>query len=89
MGEDYREPVTSAAPVLILSGTHDPVTPPRWGTEAASHLPNSLHLVVPGAHGVAGSACVQGILLEFLERAAVADLDTSCIEEMSMPAFAR
>jgi len=89
VGDDYGEPVTSGAPVLILSGTHDPVTPPIWGTEAASHMPNSRHLIVPGAHGVAGSACLQGIILEFLESGTVEGLDTSCIEKMRMPAFAR
>ena len=89
VGDDYGDPVTSEAPVLVLSGTHDPVTPPIWGTEAASHMPNSRHLIVPGAHGVAGSACLQGIILEFLESGTVEGLDASCIEKMRMPAFAR
>ena len=48
----YREPVRSEAPVLLLSGELDPVTPPRWGEHAARTLPNSRHLVVPGTgHG--------------------------------------
>ena len=53
--ENYGEPVRADVPVLLLSGTHDPVTPPRWGAEAARHLPRALHVVVPGAHGVGGS----------------------------------
>src|SRR4029079_16722392 len=49
---DYYEPVTSNVPVLLLSGDLDPVTPPNWGEQVASHLPNSKHLIVPGTgHG--------------------------------------
>ena len=53
-----RLPVSVEAPVLLFSGTLDPVTGPRWGERAAAHLPNSLHLVVPGAHGVDGVRAV-------------------------------
>lgn len=84
--EGYGEPVSVDVPTLLLSGTHDPVTSPRWGAEAARHLPNSLHLVVPGCHGV-GGPCIASIEREFLERAAVQGLDTSCVESMRMPAF--
>src|SRR5262249_19307108 len=51
----YSEPVRSSAPVLIMTGEWDPVTPPKNGDEVARYLPNSLHLVVPhGAHGLGG-----------------------------------
>jgi hypothetical protein len=32
---------------------------PRWAEGAARHLPNSLHVVVPGAYGVGGK-CITG-----------------------------
>ena len=83
---DYGEPVSVDVPVLVLSGTHDPVTGPDWGTEAASHLPNSLHLVVAGAHGVGGS-CVEGITRRFVEAGTLAGLDTSCVENVTLPPF--
>jgi len=41
---NYGEPVRADVPVLVLSGTHDPVTGPNWGADAASHLPNSLRM---------------------------------------------
>lgn len=79
--ENYGDPVKVGMPVLLLSGTLDPVTPPNWGAEAASHLPNSLHLVVPGAHGVGGE-CIRDIQKQFLDTGSVLDLETACTETM-------
>lgn len=84
--KNYGEPVSVDIPVLLLSGTLDPVTPPRWGEEAASHLPDSLHLIVPGVHGVGGE-CITTIQRQFLETGSVKELDVSCTESMRMPPF--
>jgi len=81
---NYGDPVCVATPTLLVSGTHDPVTPPRWGEEAARHLPNSLHLVVPAVHGSYGPV-VDRIHREFLKRATVENLDTSAVRDMRMP----
>jgi pimeloyl-ACP methyl ester carboxylesterase len=83
---DYGEPVRSNVPVLLLSGSHDPVTPPCWGEAAARHLTNSLHLTVPGAHGVSGHP-VDRIVRDFLATGSVLGLDTSGIEKMRLPRF--
>ena len=83
---DYGEPVRSEAPALILSGTFDPVTPPRFGEEAARHLPNSLHVVAPGSHGL-GGACIDGLIAALLQSGSVEGLDTSCVESLRFPAF--
>lgn len=88
VGEDYGEPVSVDVPTLLLSGTHDPVTPPEFGAAAAEHLPNSLHLVVPGCHGVGRSGCLPELVSAFLDAGSVEALDASCIESMSMPPFA-
>lgn len=77
--DDFGDPVSVDIPTLLLSGTMDPVTPPIWGAEAASHLPNGLHLVVPGAHGVGGD-CIRLIERQFLESGTVENLDISCTE---------
>ena len=84
--KDYGDPVSVNVPTLLLSGTLDPVTPPRWGDEAASHLPRSLHLVVPGAHGVGGS-CLEGIQRRFLDAGAVDGLDVSCAKDLKPGRF--
>lgn len=82
----YDQPVAVDVPTLILSGTLDPVTPPRWGDETARHLSNSLHVVAPGAHGV-GGPCIAGIERQFLETASVEGIDTSCVKQMTLPPF--
>ena len=82
----YGDPVGADVPTLLLSGTLDPVTPPRWGEEAASHLPRSLHLVVPGAHGV-GGPCVLDIQRRFLAAGSVDGLDVSCAKDLKPARF--
>ena len=77
ISKSYGDPVGVDVPTLLLSGTLDPVTPPRWGQEAARHLPRSLHLVSPGAHGVSGP-CITDIQKRFLDAGTVDRLDVSC-----------
>jgi pimeloyl-ACP methyl ester carboxylesterase len=84
--DNFGSPVKVGVPVLLFSGTMDPVTPPRWGEEAARHLPNSLHVVVPGAHGVYGS-CTDSIMQEFLTKGSAKGIDTSCVKSMTLPPF--
>lgn len=81
----YAEPVAVDVPTLLLSGTHDPVTPPRWGDEAARHLPHSLHVVVPGCHGVGMHPAVAGVVREFLAEASTEDLDLTPLEKVRLP----
>jgi len=84
--QNYADPVEVDIPVLLFSGTMDPVTPPRWGEEAARHLPNSLHVVVPGAHGVYGR-CTDSLVREFLTKSSAEGIDTSCVQTMTLPPF--
>jgi pimeloyl-ACP methyl ester carboxylesterase len=84
--ENYGDPAKVGIPVLLFSGTMDPVTPPRWGEEAARHLTNSLHVVVPGAHGVYGS-CPTSIMQEFLSKGDVRGIDTACVKSMTLSPF--
>jgi pimeloyl-ACP methyl ester carboxylesterase len=86
VSDDYGEPVSVNVPTLVLSGTNDPVTSVRWGEEAASHLPNSLHVIAPGAHGV-GGPCITFIQAQFLDTASVENIDAACVAEMTLPPF--
>jgi pimeloyl-ACP methyl ester carboxylesterase len=66
-------------PTLLLSGELDPVTPPMWAEEAATHLHNSLRVVVPGAaHGVSAYGCMPAVIANFVKRGSTSELDTSC-----------
>jgi pimeloyl-ACP methyl ester carboxylesterase len=89
---DFLEPVSSNVPVLLFSGDMDPVTPPQRGEEVARHLPNSRHVIIPQAgHGVDGLAepeCVDRIIMEFMDKGDVKDLDLGCVERMAPPPFA-
>jgi len=82
--DDFGEPVSVDVPTLVLSGSHDPVTPPRWGEETVRHLPNGRHIVVPGAHGV-GGPCVDDMIRQFLDAADVEAIDASCVDSMRLP----
>ena len=85
--ESFGELVNVDIPVLLFSGTHDPSTAPGWGADAARHLPNSLHVVVPSGHGVSGPE-VERLDQAFLDRGSVERLDLSEVEALTLPALA-
>ncbi len=88
VADDYYQPVTSSKPVLILSGTDDPVTPPSWGAHVAEHLANSKHLIVPGAgHGTTPRGCVPKLIEKFLDEGSVQNLDPACLQSQKRPPF--
>ena len=83
----FVEPVRSDRPVLLFSGEIDPAAQPEYAAEAAKYLPHSKHVVARnGSHGL-GGPCPMGIVARFLENASVDGLDTSCVEQMKLPAF--
>ena len=60
-------PIT--APVLMLSGALDPVTPPRRAQAAARYMTRAQHLIVSNAgHGVSQLGCSPRLLREFLDQ---------------------
>ena len=84
----YYQPVVSDIPTLVLSGDLDPVTPPTWGKEVASHLSHAKHVEVPASgHGVIGTACGWSLVQTFIDRGSVDELDTSCVKDAHRPPF--
>ena len=82
------EPAAVDVPVLLLSGSLDPVTRPREAEIVASALSNARHIVVPDAgHTVVGSGCVPDIVTQFVESADPASLDAGCVDDFRAPAF--
>jgi pimeloyl-ACP methyl ester carboxylesterase len=49
LGEEFRGPLRSDVPALLISGTLDGRTPPSNAEEVLKGLPNGLHVVVEGA----------------------------------------
>ena len=86
----FREPLSGDLPVLLLSGEYDPVTPPRYGDEVASHLRNARHLILPGqGHSVIGLGCAPKLFAQFLEKADPSALDAECLQRLKpLPPFA-
>lgn len=79
---DFHEPVASNAPVLLLSGSVDPVTPAANGERAARSLSNAVHVVAEGhGHGVIALPCVPDLLADFVATASVQGLATDCVAQ--------
>lgn len=87
--EDFKRPLRSDKPVLILSGEFDPVTPPRYGDEIVQTLSNSRHIVAPGQGHIAMTrGCLPRLAAEFVDAADAAALDASCVEALgTLPFF--
>lgn len=82
-----RAPTPIAAPVLMLSGELDPVTPPRRARAAGQYLQNAQHLVVAYAgHGISQLGCAPRLLREFLDKPGD-KVAADCLKEIPAPTF--
>lgn len=85
---DFHKPVTSDVPVLLLTGTRDPVTPPQYARETAAHFPNSLVLTGNGlGHGAITNYCMREIAVQFVEQGSVRNLNTKCVADIKPAPF--
>lgn len=88
--EDFHAPLASDAPVLLLSGELDPVTPPRYGEAVVATLSKGRHLVLRGqGHNVIGVGCTPRLAARFIDTADAAALDAACLDRLQpVPPFA-
>jgi pimeloyl-ACP methyl ester carboxylesterase len=85
---DFKLPVVSDKPVLLLSGEHDPVTPPRYAEQVAKTLSNSRHLVAKGqGHTPMGVGCMPRLYREFVELLQPKQLDATCLDALGQTPF--
>jgi pimeloyl-ACP methyl ester carboxylesterase len=83
----YVAPTRIAAPVLLLSGALDPVTPPRRAQDAARYMAKAQLLTAPNVgHGVSQLGCAPRLLRAFLDRPD-AKVDGACLNEIPAPTF--
>jgi pimeloyl-ACP methyl ester carboxylesterase len=83
----FTAPSTIAAPVLMLSGALDPVTPPRRAEAAAKYMAHAQHLVVANAgHGISQLGCTPRLLREFLDDPG-APVKAACLKDIPVPGF--
>jgi pimeloyl-ACP methyl ester carboxylesterase len=75
-------------PVLMLSGGHDPATPPEHAAALAQSLPNVRHLIAPNlGHGVSGQGCAPELVTRFIRQANFDAIDGTCLEKIPAPPF--
>ncbi|HTC44208.1 MAG TPA: alpha/beta fold hydrolase [Steroidobacteraceae bacterium] len=81
---DFHQPLTSNRPVLLLSGSDDPVTPPAYAAQAAAGLANSLQVVVAGmSHGQITAPCAARLLSRFIDLGSTKGLEAevACLKQ--------
>lgn len=84
----FIDPIKSDLPVLMISGQVDGSSPPWFGKDAVKYLPNGRQIPIRYYGHDVYSPCVWGIMREFIEKASVQGLDTSCTAEIRRPPFA-
>ncbi|GAB2524629.1 alpha/beta fold hydrolase [Microbulbifer agarilyticus] len=74
-------------PVLLISGSADPITPPLYAEQALDHLENRQHLIVQGGgHINSTRGCIPDLMEEFLNSGGQ-PLDQACIADIQRPPF--
>jgi pimeloyl-ACP methyl ester carboxylesterase len=85
---DFHAPLVSDRPVLLLSGSVDPVTPPQYAERAARGLSNKLQVVLEGqGHGQLATGCVPRLMARFLELGTPRGLEISCTSSIAPDPF--
>ncbi len=88
MDDNFKAPLESAVPALLLSGQYDPITPPAYGELAAKDFEQHRHLVVAGqGHGMAAVGCVPRLMAEFLTELNPEAIDADCLDRQRPPPF--
>jgi pimeloyl-ACP methyl ester carboxylesterase len=88
MDSDLKMPLVSDRPVLLMSGSNDPITPPEYAARAAAKLAHATQLVgTDQGHGLIAVGCVPRLLRSFLEHPDE-PLDAACLTiEPATPFF--
>jgi pimeloyl-ACP methyl ester carboxylesterase len=89
LDDDLREPLATDIPVLVLSGSADPITPPDYATMAMLDLANARHLVLENqGHGQLPVGCMSNVVARFVDSASIDELGEECTDRaFVMPFF--
>ena len=81
MDDDFKTPLRTDLPTLLLSGDNDPITPPEYAQRVIdAGVTNSVHLIGRGqGHGLAAVGCVPRLLRAFLEDPVPGKLVADCL----------
>ncbi len=84
---DFKQPVYSDKPVLLLSGELDPITPPAFAEKAAQTLSHSQHIVAKGqGHNVFPHGCLPRLVARFFAQPDE-KIEDECLQNFDSPAF--
>jgi pimeloyl-ACP methyl ester carboxylesterase len=85
----FNQPVRSSAPVLMISGTADPATPPEFATRELPYLSHGKQILLRGASHGDSTSCTDHLLVEFVLGHGVLRPNTaSCTASFHRPPFA-
>ena len=85
---DFKAPLRSAVPTLLMSGSFDPVTPPAYAALAAAGLSDHASVVFAGqGHLQLQLRCAQSLVRRFLAAGTATGLDTSCVDAVAPAPF--
>ncbi|MDJ0905203.1 MAG: alpha/beta hydrolase [Woeseiaceae bacterium] len=89
LDEGFNEPLATDVPVLLLSGTSDPITPPGYAEMALVEMTNHLHIAnTHQGHGQIAAGCMPDVIGRFIATADPGNLDYSCMDRaFVMPFF--
>ncbi|HET9029027.1 MAG TPA: alpha/beta fold hydrolase [Candidatus Aquilonibacter sp.] len=89
VAHSFQDPVHSAAPILMVSGSDDPATPPQYAHKALADLPNGRMLLVKGAsHDSDMPPCVWSLEVAFVRAASAKGLNFgNCAATYRRPSF--
>jgi hypothetical protein len=88
MDDDFKEPLVSGIPALILSGAADPITPPAYGDLLAETLTRSRHIVNEAqGHMQAPFGCMPILMAQFIDTPDPDQLDVECLERLRPTPF--
>ncbi|PCO04062.1 hypothetical protein AWR36_015855 [Microbulbifer flavimaris] len=83
----YPEPERREHPVLLISGSADPITPPEYADTRLDYLSHKQHLVVDGGgHINTRRGCIPELIASFLD-APEQPLDSACVKDIRRPPF--
>ena len=89
MPASFNDAVRSDAPVLMISATDDPVTPPRYAEEALRYLPNGKEVLVQGAGHATETPCTDRLIVQFVTKNSAKGLPVAqCTTTFHPPPFA-
>jgi pimeloyl-ACP methyl ester carboxylesterase len=87
--DEFKVPLATDLPVLLLSGDADPITPPRYADLAAVDVENATHLIGKHqGHGQISVGCTPQLVADFIDAADGSGLDATCLDRsFVMPFF--